>query len=60
MSIYDKFYERSFRLDGKVDVVTGANMGLGVSYATALAKIGADIFIPHYTGDVAEVEELIE
>ena len=60
MSIYDKFSERSFRLDGKVAVVTGANMGLGVAYATALAKMGADIFIPHYTGDVAEVEELIE
>ena len=35
-----------FRLDGKVAMITGANQGLGMGYAIALAKAGADIFIP--------------
>lgn len=33
----------SFRLDGKVAVVTGASSGLGVSFALALAEAGADV-----------------
>lgn len=40
MSIAD-----SFRLDGKVAVVTGASSGLGVEFATALADSGADVVI---------------
>lgn len=60
MSIYDKFSANSFRLDGKVAMVTGANMGLGLAYAVAFAKMGADLFIPHFTEDVSEVKELIE
>jgi NAD(P)-dependent dehydrogenase (short-subunit alcohol dehydrogenase family) len=35
----------SFRLDGKVAVVTGASSGLGVAFATGLAEAGADIAI---------------
>lgn len=60
MSLYDNFSPDSFRLDGKVAVITGANQGLGVAYAVAFAKMGADLFIPHYTDDVSEVKELVE
>ena len=49
-----------FSLKGKVAIVTGANQGLGMAYALAFAKAGADLFIPHYTEDVREVKELIE
>jgi 2-deoxy-D-gluconate 3-dehydrogenase len=33
----------SFRLDGRVALVTGANRGLGQGYAVALAEAGADV-----------------
>ena len=36
---------QSFRLDGKVAVVTGASSGLGVAFAIGLAQAGADITI---------------
>jgi NAD(P)-dependent dehydrogenase (short-subunit alcohol dehydrogenase family) len=35
----------SFRLDGKVAVVTGASSGLGVAFAHGLAQAGADVAI---------------
>jgi len=60
MSIYDKFSPDSFSLKGKTAIVTGANQGLGMAYAVAFAKMGADLFIPHYTDDIAEIRELIE
>ncbi len=34
---------RLFSLEGKVAIVTGASSGLGVQFATALAKQGADV-----------------
>lgn len=40
MSILD-----SFRLDGKVVIVTGASSGLGVSFAQAFAEAGADVVL---------------
>ncbi len=49
-----------FRLDGKAAIVTGANKGLGMGYALALAKAGADIFLPYRSGDISEVRSLIE
>lgn len=49
-----------FSLKGKVAMVTGANQGLGMAYALAFAKAGADIFIPHFTDDVSEITELVE
>ena len=56
----DKFNMDWFRLDGKVAMVTGANQGLGMAYAVAFAKAGADLFIPHFTEDVSEIKALIE
>lgn len=35
----------TFRLDGKVAVVTGASSGLGVAFAQALAQAGADLIL---------------
>lgn len=49
-----------FRLDGKVAIVTGANLGLGMAYAAAFAKAGADLFIPHFAEDVSEIREIVE
>jgi len=40
MSVLD-----SFRLDGKVVIVTGASSGLGVSFAQAFAEAGADLVL---------------
>ena len=40
MSVLD-----SFRLDGKVVIVTGASSGLGVSFAQAFAQAGADLVL---------------
>ena len=40
MSVID-----SFRLDGKVAIVTGASSGLGVAFAEGLADAGADVAI---------------
>jgi len=54
------FSLEAFSLKGKVAIVTGANQGLGMGYAVAFAKAGADIYIPHLTDDVSEVKELIE
>ncbi|RSL31505.1 SDR family oxidoreductase [Salibacterium salarium] len=58
--ILDDFSLDIFSLKGKVAIVTGANQGLGMGYAVAFAKAGADLFIPHFTDDVSEVKELIE
>lgn len=49
-----------FSLKGKVAIITGANQGLGMAYAVAFAKAGADLFIPHFTPDVEEVKKLVE
>lgn len=49
-----------FSLKGKVAIVTGANQNLGMAYALAFAKAGADLYIPHYTDDVSEIKRLIE
>ena len=40
MSVLD-----SFRLDGKVAIVTGASSGLGVAFAQGLAEAGADVAV---------------
>ena len=63
MSALDKiaaFNMDYFSLKGKVAIVTGANQGLGMGYAVAFAKAGADLYIPHFTEDVSDVKRLIE
>jgi len=40
MSVLD-----TFRLDGKVAIVTGASSGLGVAFARAVAEAGADVVL---------------
>ena len=49
MSVFD-----SFRLDGRVALITGGSKGLGRSMALALAEAGADIAICSRNGDEAE------
>lgn len=49
-----------FSLKGKTAIVTGANKGLGMGYALALARAGADLFIPYRSGDTADIRRLIE
>ncbi|SHI50519.1 2-deoxy-D-gluconate 3-dehydrogenase, partial [Clostridium cavendishii DSM 21758] len=49
-----------FSLKGKVAVVTGGNTGLGQGYVVALAKAGADLFVPTYDRNWDETRELVE
>ena len=49
-----------FSCKDKVIMITGANQGLGMVYAIALAKAGADIFIPHFTDDIDGVRQAVE
>ncbi len=49
--------EEMFSLKGKVAVVTGGNTTLGMAYAVAFAKAGADLFIPHFTDDIDELKD---
>jgi NAD(P)-dependent dehydrogenase (short-subunit alcohol dehydrogenase family) len=37
-----------FSLKGKTAIVTGGNSGLGQAFAVALAKAGANLFIPSF------------
>ena len=60
MSKIKEFSLDFFSLKGKVAIITGANQGLGMAYATAYAKAGADLYIPHYVEDVSEIKALIE
>ncbi|MDA3845847.1 MAG: 2-dehydro-3-deoxy-D-gluconate 5-dehydrogenase KduD [Vallitaleaceae bacterium] len=49
----------TFRLDGKVAIVTGSGQGLGQGMALALAEAGADIVGVDYS-DSNETKELVE
>jgi NAD(P)-dependent dehydrogenase (short-subunit alcohol dehydrogenase family) len=51
----------SFRLDGKVAIVTGASSGLGVAFAVALAEAGADVAVgARRSGRLTETKAAIE
>lgn len=56
----DNFSMDFFSLQGKTAIVTGGNSGLGQAFATALAKAGANIFIPSFLPDQTETSALIE
>ncbi len=56
----DNFSMDFFSLKGKTAIVTGGNSGLGLAFATALAKAGANLFIPSYVMDNGEAQRLIE
>jgi NAD(P)-dependent dehydrogenase (short-subunit alcohol dehydrogenase family) len=51
----DEFKMPSFRLDGRVALVTGGGRGLGLAMAQALAEAGADIAIAARTQSELEV-----
>jgi NAD(P)-dependent dehydrogenase (short-subunit alcohol dehydrogenase family) len=59
MDIRD-FAMEFFSLEGKNAIVTGGNTGLGQAFALALAKGGADIFVPSIVDDDGSTRELIE
>jgi 2-dehydro-3-deoxy-D-gluconate 5-dehydrogenase len=56
----DNFSMDFFTLKGKVAIVTGGNTGLGQGYVVALAKAGADIFVPTYDTNWDETRALVE
>jgi len=49
-----------FSLEGKCAIVTGGNTGLGQAFALALARGGADVFVPSIVDDDGATGELIE
>ncbi|MBT6338019.1 MAG: SDR family oxidoreductase [Desulfobacula sp.] len=56
----DEFSMDFFSLKGKTAIVTGGNSGLGLAFSTALAKAGANLFIPSAVMDEGETRQLIE
>ena len=59
-SSVNEFSMDMFSLKGKVAIITGGNTTLGMAYAVAFAKAGADIFIPHFTDDIDEIKADVE
>jgi len=49
-----------FGLDGKNAIVTGGNTGLGQAFTTALAKAGANVFVPSIVDDDGGTREMVE
>ena len=59
MSI-DRFSMDFFSLKGKTAIVTGGNSGLGQAFSTAMAKAGANVFIPSVLPETGETRKLVE
>jgi NAD(P)-dependent dehydrogenase (short-subunit alcohol dehydrogenase family) len=49
-----------FSLKGKNAIVTGGNTGLGQAFSLALARAGADVFVPSLADDDGTTRSLIE
>jgi 2-deoxy-D-gluconate 3-dehydrogenase len=49
-----------FRLDGRVATITGANRGLGLGIAAALAQAGADVVSVQRSDDAGAVRSAVE
>ncbi len=60
MSNITDFSMDFFSLKGKNAIVTGGNTGLGQAFALALAKGGANLFIPSIMEDDGTTKKLIE
>ena len=56
----DKFSLDFFNLEGKIAIVTGGNTGIGMAYAEALAKAGADLLVTSFDDNINEVKEIVE
>ena len=56
----DKFSIDFFNLNGKVAIVTGGNTGIGMAYAEALAKAGADLLVTSFDDNINEIKEIVE
>jgi len=59
MTITD-FAMSYFGLGGKNAIVTGGNTGLGQAFTLALAKGGANVFVPSITDDDGSTREMVE
>jgi NAD(P)-dependent dehydrogenase (short-subunit alcohol dehydrogenase family) len=59
MDIED-FTMEFFSLKGRNAIVTGGNTGLGQAFALALAKGGANVFVPSIVDDDGSTKEMIE
>lgn len=56
----DEFSMDFFSIAGKTAIVTGGNTGLGLAFSVALAKAGANLFIPSTTDDNGAAKAMIE
>ena len=55
-----EFSMEFFSLAGKKAIVTGGNTGLGQAFTLALAKAGADVFVPSVMDDDGKTGPLVE
>lgn len=60
MTSITDFAMNYFSLEGKNAIVTGGNSGLGQAFALALAKGGANVFVPSIIDDDGTTRSLIE